>query len=65
MAAYYAAEGNSEPHRIVYRPGSYLPVFTTAHEAVAKSQRTVAVLPLLNLTADNTAGYFCDGLAKS
>jgi len=64
LAAYYAAEGSSEPHRIVYRPGSYQPVFTTAHAAVAKSQRTVAVLPLLNLTADNTAGYFCDGLAE-
>ena len=64
LAAYYAAEGNGESFRIVYRPGSYLPAFTTVHEAVAKSQRTVAVLPLLNLTADNTPGYFCDGLAE-
>jgi serine/threonine-protein kinase len=64
LAAYYAAEGSGEPCRIVYRPGSYLPAFTVAHEAVAKSQRTVAVLPLMNLTTDNAAGYFCDGLAE-
>ena len=64
LAAYYAAEGSSESYRIVYRPGSYLPAFTAAREAIAKSQRTVAVLPLMNLTADNAAGYFCDGLAE-
>jgi TolB-like protein/Tfp pilus assembly protein PilF len=64
LAAYYAAEGSGQPCRIVYRPGSYLPAFTAAHEAVAESQRTVAVLPLMNLTADNAAGYFCDGLAE-
>ena len=64
LAAYYAAEGSGEPYRIVYRPGSYLPAFTAAHGAVAKSQRTVAVLPLMNLTTDNAAGYFCDGLAE-
>jgi len=64
LAAYYADEGNGEPCRIVYRPGSYAPAFTGAHEAIAKSQRTVAVLPLTNLTADNAAGYFCDGLAE-
>ena len=64
LAAYYAAEGSAESCRIVYRPGSYLPAFTGAHEAVSKSQRTVAVLPLTNLTADSSAGYFCDGLAE-
>jgi serine/threonine-protein kinase len=64
LAAYYAAEGSGEPYRIVYRPGSYLPAFTAAHEAAAKSPRTVAVLPLMNLTTDNAAGYFCDGLAE-
>jgi serine/threonine-protein kinase len=64
LAAYYAAEGSGESYRIVYRPGSYLPAFANAHEAVAKSPRTVAVLPLMNLTADNAAGYFCDGLAE-
>ncbi len=64
LAAYYAAEGSGESCRIVYRPGSYLPAFTAAHEAAVKSQRTVAVLPLMNLTTDNAAGYFCDGLAE-
>jgi len=35
LAAYYAAEGSSETHRIVYRPGSYQPVFTTEQAAPA------------------------------
>ena len=35
LAAYYAAEGSGEPYRIVYRPGSYVPAFTGAHEAAA------------------------------
>ena len=48
----------------MYRPGSYQPAFATAQAAAAKSLRTVAVLPFMNLTADNAAGYFCDGLAE-
>jgi hypothetical protein len=59
LAAYYAAEGSGESYRIVYRPGSYLPAFTAAHETVAKSQRTVAVLPLMNLTSDNGSAPIC------
>jgi serine/threonine-protein kinase len=47
----------------VYRAGSYLPAFTAAADA-APPVRTVAVLPLINLTADSSAGYFCDGLAE-
>ena len=42
LAAYYAGEGRSETCRIVYHPGSYLPVFTTTREP-ASPPRTVAV----------------------
>ena len=63
LAAYYAAEGSDASPRIVYRAGSYLPAFTAAADA-APPVRTVAVLPLMNLTADSSAGYFCDGLAE-
>lgn len=64
LAAYYATEGSSTRCRIVYRPGRYLPEFTTAGNAVAPAMRTIAILPFMNLTADNSAGYLCDGLAK-
>ena len=63
LAAYYAGEGRSENCRIVYHPGSYLPAFTSGQQA-ASPPRTVAVLPFMNLTADDGAGYFCDGLAE-
>lgn len=64
LAAYYATEGSSDTHRIVYRPGSYQPVFTTEQPVPAAAVRTVAVLPFMNLTADGSAAYFCDGLAE-
>ena len=63
LAAYYAAEGSDARPRIVYRAGSYVPAFAAAADA-APPVRTVAVLPLINLTADSSAGYFCDGLAE-
>jgi TolB-like protein/Tfp pilus assembly protein PilF len=63
LATYYGGEGRKESCRIVYHPGSYLPVFDTAQEP-ALPPRTVAVLPLMNLTADSGVGYFCDGLAE-
>jgi serine/threonine-protein kinase len=64
LAAYYATEGSSDTHRIVYRPGSYQPVFTTEQPVPAAAVRTVAVLPFMYLTADGSAAYFCDGLAE-
>ena len=63
LAAYYAGEGKRESCRIVYHPGSYIPAFTSGQPAQSPA-RTVAVLPFMNLTADDGAGYFCDGLAE-
>jgi serine/threonine-protein kinase len=64
LAAYYAGEGRHEKWRIVYQPGSYAPSFTTLQQGPSSSGRTIAVLPFTNLTADHSAGYFCDGLAE-
>jgi len=63
LAAYYAGEGREESCRIVYHTGSYQPAFTAVRQP-APEPRTVAVLPFMNLTADESAGYFCDGLAE-
>jgi TolB-like protein len=63
MAEYYDAEGAHDRCRIVFQPGSYIPSFHLAGQPAAPS-RTVAVLPFMNLTADDDAGYFCDGLAE-
>jgi serine/threonine-protein kinase len=65
LAAWYADEGSKESIRIVFRPGSYAPLFTTVQGPPEAVTRTVAVLPLTNLTADHSAGYFCDGLAEA
>jgi serine/threonine-protein kinase len=63
LAAYYAGEGRGESCRIGYRTGSYLPAFAAARRTSSPT-RTIAVLPFTNLTADHSAGYFCDGLAE-
>ncbi len=63
LTAYYAGEGKGESCRIVYRTGSYAPAFTTARQP-SSAPRTVAVLPFMNLTAEESAGFFCDGLAE-
>jgi serine/threonine-protein kinase len=60
---YYSSNGLTEKCRIVFQPGSYIPRFTLV-EHPARSRSTVAVLPFMNLTADDDAGYFCDGLAE-
>jgi TolB-like protein/Flp pilus assembly protein TadD len=64
LTAYYAGQGGGERYRIEYRPGSYAPAFVLAQPSAAVHARTIAVLPFMNLTADHSAGYFCDGLAE-
>lgn len=46
----------------VYRPGTYKPTFSFA--APRGPATLVAVLPFVNMTADEDAGYLCDGLAE-
>lgn len=64
LASYYAAEGRAAGCRIVYHPGSYLPEFAVPGNRVVPAVKTIAILPFMNLTADNSAGYLCDGLAE-
>jgi adenylate cyclase len=63
LADYYDSEGRHERCRIVFQPGSYAPSFHFVDRSAVPT-RTIAVLPFMNLTADDEAGYFCDGLAE-
>lgn len=64
LTAYYSSAGASQVCRIDYRAGSYAPAFSTADETRTTSSQTVAVLPFQNLSANHSAGYFCDGLSE-
>ena len=63
LTGYYESDGRQDRCRIVYQPGTYVPKFHFVDRPPAP-MRTIAVLPFMNLTADDEAGYFCDGLAE-
>lgn len=62
LTEYYNSDGVKDKCRIVFQPGSYVPSFHMVN--AARPCRTVAVLPFMNLTPDEDAGYFCDGLTE-
>jgi len=64
LTDYYDSEGRHERIRIEFQPGSYAPSFHFAGAPAAAPSRTIGVLPFMNLTADDEAGFFCDGLAE-
>jgi serine/threonine protein kinase/TolB-like protein len=75
LRAYYSGPGRSDHVRINVPLGSYVPVFTTAiarTHAVAEPEpvpppaddQRVAVLPIVNMSADEENQYFCDGLTE-
>lgn len=64
LSAYYSSAGASQVCRIDYRAGSYAPAFSAADETRTTSSQTIAVLPFQNLSANHSAGYFCDGLSE-
>lgn len=80
LERYYASNGALDPIRIEIPKGTYVPVFlrpsTTrpgnvntcqepAHTTfITPSGPKVAVMPLLNLTGDQSQEYFCDGLTE-
>jgi TolB-like protein/tetratricopeptide (TPR) repeat protein len=73
LREYYAAEGLSDPVRIGFRPGSYVPEFSWAPrpDAVKPTlmpatldSNTVAALPFENLSSDAELGLFCSGITE-
>ena len=75
LREYYEVEGRADPVSIVFKAGSYVPTFaylTSIHDRRRQrpeeepeaqlNRRTVAVLPLSNLSADPEQEYFCDGI---
>jgi adenylate cyclase len=69
---YYASGGRTDPVTIALKPGSYVPAFTWAAQAVLTmppapppaDRNTVAVLPFTNLSPEPEQDYFCDGITE-
>ncbi len=70
LEAYYRSEGRLDRILIEYRPGKYIPVFSSAAvqrppESVAPPDpMTIAVLPFSNLSSDREQNFFCDGISE-
>lgn len=70
LREYYHGPGADDPVRIAFPKGSYVPVFSHAAPAAAKTPapaldpRTVAVLPFVNLSSEPDQDFFCDGITE-
>jgi adenylate cyclase len=75
---YYLTVGENDPVRIKIPKGSYVPTFQSARRPLAGAEKpgpqsqdnalptgpSIAVLPLVNMTADKEQDYFVDGLTE-
>jgi serine/threonine-protein kinase len=70
LREYYESHGAADPIRIEYPSGCYAPLFESPPAASAPAmvrtddQRTIAVMPLANLSAEPDTDYFADGLTQ-
>jgi serine/threonine-protein kinase len=75
LRAYYSGAGARDGIRIDVPVGSYVPVFSTVATGAqaapapmltqpAEEAERVAVLPIVNMSADQENQYFCDGLTE-
>ena len=71
LQEYYEGDGRDDPVAIKLQPGSYVPVFAHAGELQERggkpetrplNPQTVAVLPLVNQSADPEQDHFCEGI---
>ena len=75
---YYLTTGQNDPVRINIPKGGYVPTFRTARKPASAAEipgqesqdhalltgPSIAVLPLINMTADKEQDYFVDGLTE-
>jgi adenylate cyclase len=75
---YYLTAGKNDPVRIGIPKGGYVPTFEAVQAQPPKDETltlerdrsesysgpSVAIMPLLNLTADEEQDYFCDGITE-
>ena len=76
FARYYNGPGSADSIRIDIPVGSYVPAFSTVgarmpvlprrarNAATDGDDQRIAVLPIVNMSADQDNQYFCDGLTE-
>lgn len=67
LQAYYRSDGQNDPVRIEFTPGSYTPHIRQSDQIPQPPpsvSRSLAVVPFTNLGGATTADYFSDGLTE-
>jgi len=64
LTAYYEQEGARDPIRIEYPLGRYIPQFSAVAATEEWPERSLAVLPFVNLGPPGEAGHLPDGITE-
>ena len=64
LMTYYQQEGARDPIRIEYPLGRYVPEFTAASAPGERPERSLAVLPFVNLGSSGEKGHLPDGITE-